>query len=251
MTREFEGKTIIVTGGSRGIGRAVSLRFAAEGARVAINYVSREEDARKTLEEIEAAGGTAVLAPGDVSRPDDARAIVATAREALGPIDLLAHSAGLGIAEPADDVTWESWKRSMEVNLDGTFNMIYAVKDEMVERKFGRIVAVSSSAALRARPALMAYAASKAAMVSLVRSAGVAWAEHNVRVNCVLPGLIETEMPQQSMTPEAYQNLIENTPMRRIGQPEEMASIIRFLLSEESSFMTGQPVAATGGRILL
>ena len=251
VSKDFEGKTAIVTGGSRGIGRATSLRLASEGARVAINYVSREEDAKQTLADIEDAGGTAVLVSGDVSQPESAQAIVAAAREAFGPIDFLAHCAGMAVVEPPDETRWDMWKRTMEVNVDGTFNMIFAVKDEMVERKFGRVVAVSSSAGLRSRPYLISYATSKAAMTALVRSCGEAWAEHNVRMNTLLPGLIETEMPRKSMTAETRQKMVDDTPMKRIGQPEEMASIIRFLLSEESSFMTGQAVAATGGRILL
>lgn len=247
----FEGRTAIVTGGSRGIGRAVALRLASEGARVAINYASREDDARATLAEIESSGGQGVLAPGDVSQPEEAAAIVAKAREAFGPVDLLAHCAGIVVVEPPDETSWKMWKRTMEVNLDGTFNMIFAVKDEMVERKFGRVVAVSSTAALRARPMLISYAASKAGMISLIKSCGEAWAEHNVRMNCLLPGLIETEMPRSAMSPESMDSMVEATPVKRIGQPEEMASIVRFLLSEESSFMTGQSVAASGGRILL
>ncbi|MCH2117163.1 MAG: SDR family oxidoreductase [Pirellulales bacterium] len=250
-SNEFKDKTALVTGGSRGIGRATTLRLAAEGARVAINFVSREQEARQTLDEVEQAGGTGVLVQGDVSQPESAAAMVAATREALGPIDFLAHCAGMAVVESADQTSWESWKRTMEVNLDGTFNMIFAVKDEMVERQFGRIVVVSSTAALRARPALIAYSASKAGMISLARSCGEAWAHHNVRVNCLLPGVTETEMPRKSMTPESLEAMIEATPMRRIGQPEEMASIIRFLLSEESSYMTGQSVAASGGRVLL
>ena len=248
---EFAGKTALITGGSRGIGRATTLRLASEGARVAINYMSREAEARETLAEVEQAGGPGTLVQGDVSRPEDAAAMVAATRKALGPIDFLAHSAGIAYAEPPDEASYENWKRTMEINLDGTFNMIYAVKDEMVERKFGRIAVVSSTAALRPRPGYIAYSASKAGVISLVRSCGEAWAPYNVRINCLLPGVTDTEMPRNALSHEQLQQLIDTTPMRRIGQPEEMASIMRFLLSEESSYMTGQSVAASGGRVLL
>lgn len=251
VSNEFSGKTALITGGSRGIGRAVALRLAAEGVRVGINYVSREEDARQTLADVESAGGSGVLAQGDVSQPDQAQAVVQVTRDALGPVDLLVQSAGMSVVEAPDETTWETWKRTMDVNLDGTFNMIFAVKDEMVKRQFGRIVAISSIAALRSRPSLMAYSASKAAVISLVRSCGEAWAHENIRVNCIAPGLTETEMPQASLTPESYQKMIDATPMRRIGQPAEIASVVRFLLSDESSFMTGQTVVASGGRVLL
>ena len=248
---EFTGKTALVTGGSRGIGRATALRLAAEGARVAINYASREQEARQTLDEIVAAGGEAVLAPGDVSQPQSAQSIVSTTRDALGPIDFLAHCAGISIAESTDETSWEVWKRSFEVNADGTYNMIFAVKDEMIKRQYGRIVAVSSVAALRARPRLVAYAASKAAVISLVHSCGEGWAHHNIRVNCLLPGLVDTEMSRAVTTPEQFQQIADETPMKRVATPDELASIVLFLLSDESSYMTGQSVAASGGRVML
>ena len=126
---EFSDKTVLVTGGSRGIGRAAGLRLAREGARIAINYVSNKGMAEETLQDIKSAGGTGVLCPGDVADPKAAASIVATARDALGPIDMLVHSAGIVKFEQADEVTWDSWKHTLNVNLDGTFNMIYAVKD--------------------------------------------------------------------------------------------------------------------------
>jgi 3-oxoacyl-[acyl-carrier protein] reductase len=247
----FQGKNALITGGSRGIGRAVSIRLASEGANVALNYISREESARDTLQQIESAGGRAILAPGDVADPEQVREMVHVTRAALGPIDILVHCAGVAFLEPADDVTWESWKRTMNINLDGTFNAVYAVKDEMIERRFGRIVVISSIAALRARPMLMPYSASKAAVISLVRSLGEAWAPQNIRINCLCPGLINTEMARGSLSTEDFQKMIDATPMGRVGEPEEMAAVVRFLVSEESSYMTGQSVAASGGRVLL
>ena len=177
--------------------------------------------------------------------------MVHVARTALGPIDILVHCAGVAFLEPADEVTWESWKRTMNVNLDGTFNVVYAVKDEMIERRFGRIVVISSIAALRARPMSMPYSASKTAVISLVRSLSEAWAPQNIRINCLCPGLINTEMARSSLSTEAFQQMIEATPMGRVGEPEEMAAVVRFLLSEESSYMTGQSIGASGGRVLL
>ncbi len=246
----FAGKTALVTGGTRGIGRAVSLRLAREGARVAANYFSREQQAAETVSEIESAGGTAMAVAGDVSKPNDAARIVAKTREAFGPIDILVHSGAISIVEPASDVTWETWKRTMDVNLDGVFNMVYAVKDEMIERKYGRIVTLSSIAALRERENQVHYSASKAAVIALTRCCAQAWAKHNIRINCICPGLIETEMAH-TLSPEAHQHIIANTPMGRYGQPDEIAALTRFLVSDESSFMTGQSVVASGGRVML
>ena len=246
----FQGQHVLITGGTRGIGRATALKLAGEGATVSLNFCARAEDADETLHSIRNSGGDACVIKGDVSKPETAAKIAAAAREAFGPIDHLVHSAGVSVIEPADDVTWETWKRTMDVNLDGTFNMIYAVKDEMLERQFGRIVTVSSIAGLRARKNQVHYSTSKAAVIALTRCCAEAWAGKNIRVNCVCPGLTETEMAY-TLSPEARDTLIENTPMRRIGKPEELAAVVRFLLTDESSFMTGQTIVASGGRVML
>ena len=246
----FADRTILITGGSRGIGRAASLRLADEGARVAVNYVSDETKAAKTVAEIKSAGGIAVAVQGNVAIPEEALRIVASTREMFGPIDMLVHSAGISIVEPATDITWKTWRKTMDVNLDGTFNMVYAIKDELIKREFGRIVLISSIAALRERENQMHYSASKAAVIAMTRCLAQAWAKHNIRINCICPGLIETEMAD-TLAPEIQAKIIEGTPMGRKGQPHEIAAVIRFLLSDESSFMTGQSVVASGGRVML
>jgi len=249
-TSDFSGRTVLNTGGTRGIGRAAAIRLAAEGARVAVNYVSNQAAADATVDEITRAGGTVVLAPGDVSVPEQARGIAAAARSALGPIDMLLHSAGISIVEPASQVTWETWRKTMSVNLDGTFNMVYAVREEMIERGFGRMVLISSIAALRERENQVHYSASKAAVIAMTRCCAQAWARHNIRINCICPGLIETDMAH-TLSPEIHEAIVRATPMGRKGEPHEIAAVARFLLSEESSFMTGQTVVASGGRVML
>ncbi len=249
-TPAFAGRHVLITGGSRGIGRATAQRLASEGARVSINYLSRPEPAHETLALIKKAGSQGIAISGDVALPDDARAIAAQARAAFGPIDILVHCAGYSVVEPADEVTWESWKRTMDVNLDGTFNMVYAVKDDMLAQKWGRIVTTSSVAALRPRKNQVHYAASKAAVIAMTRCMAEAWAPSNIRVNCVCPGLTETEM-SYALPPALRQSVIDQTPLGRVGEPEEIANVIRFLASEESSFMTGQTVVACGGRVMI
>ena len=246
----FADRTILITGGSRGIGKAASLRLAGEGARIAVNYVSNETKATETVAEIEAAGGVAVSVQGNVAVPDDAARIVEETRAAFGPVDMLVHSAGISIVEHATDVTWETWRQTMDVNLDGTFNMVYALKDEMIQREFGRVVLISSIAALRERENQVHYSASKAAVIAMTRCMAQGWALHNIRVNCICPGLIETEMAY-TLSPEAHEMIVNATPMGRKGEPHEIASVIRFLLSDESSFMTGQTIVASGGRVML
>jgi 3-oxoacyl-[acyl-carrier protein] reductase len=248
--KAFADRTILITGGSRGIGRAASLRLASEGARVAINYVANEAKAAETVAEIEAAGGVAVAIQGNVAIPAEAAEIAASTREAFGPIDMLVHSAGISIVEHATDVTWETWRKTMDVNLDGTFNMVYALKDEMIQREFGRVVLISSIAALRERENQVHYSASKAAVIAMTRCMAQGWAKHNIRINCICPGLIETEMAY-TLAPETRAEILKGTPMGRIGVPEDISNVIRFLLSDESSFMTGQTVVASGGRVML
>ncbi len=249
-TNEFSGKTVLVTGGSRGIGRATALRLGSEGARVGVNFVTRRDKADEVVREIAAAGGSAVAVQADVASAEDVRRMVEETRAAFGPIDMLVHSAGLSILEPAENVTWETWRQIMSVNLDGTFHVIYALKDEMIARKFGRIVLLSSIAALRERKNQVHYSAAKAGVIAMARCLAEAWAEHNIRINTICPGLIETEMGQL-ITGAAKQYVIDNTPMRRLGTPDEIASAIRFLLSDESSFMTGQSLVVSGGRVML
>ena len=250
MADEFAGKTILVTGGSRGIGRAAALRLASEGARVGVNYVTRRDKADEVVREIAAAGGAAVAVQGDVTSPEQVQSMVQETRAAFGPIDMLVHSAGLSILEKAEEVTFETWRQVMSVNLDGTFHVIHALQDEMIARKFGRIVLLSSIAALRERKNQVHYSAAKAGVIAMARCLAEAWAEHNIRINTICPGLIATDMGKL-MSPEATQYVIANTPMRRLGTPEEIAAAIRFLLSDESSFMTGQSLVVSGGRVML
>jgi 3-oxoacyl-[acyl-carrier protein] reductase len=250
MPSDFSGKHVLITGGTRGIGRATAIRFANEGAKVTVNYLSRTMDAEHALAAIKETGGDAIAIAGDVSTPEGANEIVTRARNAFGPIDILVHAAGFSAPCFASDVTWEQYRKTMRINCDGTFAMVMAVIAEMIERNFGRIVTVSSIAALRERENQVDYSASKAAVIAMTRCWAQAWAKHNVRVNCCCPGLTETEMAH-TLSPQVHKTIIDATPLGRIGRPDEIAAVIRFLASEESSFMTGQTVVASGGRVML
>lgn len=250
MSNVFANRIALVTGGSRGIGRATALRLAHEGADVAISYVSRVKEAEQVVADIAAMGRRAICVPCNVAKPPDVARLVSQTRDQLGPIDLLAHCGAISKICDHSSLSYERWLEMIDVNLNGAFLVVFAVKDEMIARQFGRIVLVSSVAALRPRKMQIHYSTSKAGVIAFVRSCAEAFAPHNVRVNCVAPGLIETEMAR-TLPDEAAQRLIADTPLGRIGQPEEMASVIRFLLSEESSFMTGETLAASGGRVTL
>jgi NAD(P)-dependent dehydrogenase (short-subunit alcohol dehydrogenase family) len=250
MPDAFANRLALVTGGSRGIGRSTAVRLASEGADVAISFASRSREAGDVVAEIEALGRKAMCLPCNVARPGDVAQLVSQVRARLGPIDLLAHCGAISNLCDHSSLTYERWLETIDVNLNGAFQVVFAVKDEMIARHFGRIVLVSSVAALRPRKMQIHYASSKAGVIALTRCCAEAFAPHNVRVNCVAPGLIETKMAHV-LPEETMKRIVADTPIGRIGRPEEIASVIRFLLSEESSFMTGETLSASGGRVTL
>jgi len=246
---ELKGKTALVTGGSRGIGRATCLALAREGVRVAVNYVSNAEAARETVADIERLGAEAMMVEADVSDPESVAAMVAAVESGLGPVDLLVTSAGIAAMEHHSEMTFENWRRMLSVNLDGTYLPVMAVKDGMLDRGYGRIVCIASIAGLRARGRMITYSTSKAGVIAFSRSCAEAFAP-TIRVNCVAPGLIETDMGA-SAGAETMQRMSDDAFLKRIGQPEEIAETALFLLSERSSFTTGQTLVADGGRVTL
>jgi 3-oxoacyl-[acyl-carrier protein] reductase len=250
MSLAFANRVALVTGGSRGIGRSTALRLAREGADVALSYASRAQDAERVVAEIEALGRKAICVRCNVARPEEVSHLVEETRARLGPIDLLAHCGAISNVSDHSALSYELWRETIDVNLNGAYLVVFAVKDEMIARGFGRIVLISSVAALRPRKMQIHYASSKAGVIALTRCCAEAFAPHNVRVNCVAPGLIETEMAHV-LSEDAMKRIVADTPVGRIGQPPEIASVVRFLLSEESSFMTGETLSASGGRVTL
>ena len=249
MNDGLAGRTALVTGGGRGIGRAICRRLATSGVRIAINYVNDAQAAEAVRQEIEQEGGAACTVQADVSRPEQMSAAIAATEAALGPIDLLVCNAGIARRDDPMNPSYEHWRQVMAVNLDGVFLPVMAVKDGMIARGDGRIVCVASIAGLRPRARNVAYATSKAAVIAFVRNiAGVIAPQ--VRINAVAPGLIDTEMIT-TMDPGLRQRLIDETPIRRLGRPEEIAEMAWFLLSDHSSFTTGQTVVASGGRVII
>jgi 3-oxoacyl-[acyl-carrier protein] reductase len=249
MTPIFTNRVALVTGGSRGIGRATALRLAGEGADVAISFASRTRDAEETVAAIRAFGRRALCVPCNVANSSDVRRLVDETRKQLGPIDLLAHCGAISNIKDHTELTEGAWREMIDVNLTGAYLVVFAVKDEMLRRGFGRIVTVSSIAALRPRKMQIHYASAKAGVIAMTRCCAEAFAPH-VRINCVAPGLIETEMAHV-LPNSTIERIKSETPLGRLGTPEEIASVIRFLLSEESSFMTGHTLAASGGRVTI
>ena len=245
--RIFEGRTAVVTGGARGIGQAICRMLAENGAGVAINYQRNEKAARETLALVEGVGGQAVIVQADVSRQEQVERMMSAVRTRLGGVDLLVNNAAIAENASHAKLDFAGWKRMFEVNVDGPFLTTWAVKDEMIERRYGRIVNLSSLAAVVLKKDMIHYATTKAAVISFTRHCAEAFAPFNVRVNCVAPGLTNTELAQSS-NPGLVEQIISATPMGRMAEPSEMASVVKFLLSEDSGFVTGQTVVACGGR---
>jgi 3-oxoacyl-[acyl-carrier protein] reductase len=248
--QEFQGRVALVTGGSRGIGRAIALQLAREGADVAISYGTRVEPARETIASIEALGRRAYGAPCNVADAEPVERLIAETRSKLGPIDLLVHCGAISNTCDHNELTFERWKETIDVNLHGAFRVVFAAKDEMIRRRYGRIVMLSSVAALRPRARQIHYSASKAGVIALTRCCAEAFAPHNVRMNAIAPGLIDTEMARV-LSPAQTDSIIAQTPLARLGTPEEIAEVACFLLSERSSFVVGQTITACGGRVMI
>lgn len=248
--QDFDQRVALVTGGSRGIGRAIALRLAREGSDVAISYASRREPAEKTAEEIRALGRKAFVLACNVGHHEEVLKLVEETRNEVGPIDFLAHCGAISNLADHNGLTHDLWAETIQVNLTGAYSAVFAVKDQMIERGFGRIVLISSIAALRPRKMQIHYASAKAGVIALTRCCAEAFAPYNIRINCIAPGLIETEMADV-LTPEMKKSVIEGTPMGRLGRPEEIANLAWFLLSEQSSFTTGQTMIASGGRVTI
>ena len=246
----FQGRVALVTGGSRGIGRATALKLASEGATVAVHYSRSAAKAEAVCEEISALGQKAIPVQADIADRAAVNSMVTAATEALGTIELLVNNAGDVGDMPFEELTPEHWDRIIDINLTGPFNVLWAVKPGMIAQQFGRIVNVSSIAALAVRPNQLPYAAAKAGVISLTKSCCGPLAQHNIRINSVAPGAIATDMLSE-VSPEMVAQLRDTTPLGRLGEPEEMANVIAFLLSEDSSYMTGATVIASGGRILI
>ena len=247
--KDFEGKVALITGASRGIGRAIAVNLAANGASIAINYNENEEAAIETKKLVDTNQVPSTILKANVADSDDVKKMINETEKILGPIDLLVTNAGIAETEEVADMSIETWKNIMAVNVDGTLFPILELIPGMIKRNFGRIVCISSIAGIGMRPQLVSYGTSKAAVMALVRNLAGAIAPQ-IRINSVAPGLIETDMIQ-IMSEEKRKNMIEDTPLKRIGKPEEIAETVAYLLSEKSSYTTGQTLVSDGGRIPL
>lgn len=243
---KLAGKKAIITGGDSGIGRAVAIAFAREGADVLISYLEEDEDAKETAKWVKEAGQKAILLPGDISEEAHCRKVVKRAVEEFGRIDILVNNAAFQMArESLEEIPSEEWDYTFRTNIYSMFYLCKAAKPHM--KPGSTIVNTTSINAYHPKPILVAYAATKGAIQNFTSSLGQLLADDGIRVNCVAPGPIWTPLIPSTMPEENVKTFGKNTPLKRAGQPAELAAVYVLLASEDSSYMTGSTVQVTGG----
>ena len=242
-------KTALVTGASRGIGRAAALALAKEGWRVVLNYFSSEGSAVAAVREILDAGGEAIAVQADVSDPGQVGILFAEAEKRFGPVELLVNNAGISQQKLLTDLSDEDWRRMMGVHLDGCFYCCRAALPAMIRKKAGKIINLSSIWGMVGGSCEVHYSAAKAGIIGLTKALAKEVGPSGIQVNCVAPGVIATEMNGQ-LSPEDLAALREETPLGRIGAPEDVAAAILFLASPAGDFITGQVISPNGGFVI-
>lgn len=243
-------KTVFITGASRGIGAATAIYFARNGYDVGINYLSNKERAENVAKEIRALGRKAEIYQGDVADFEQASSIISKCTDELGPISVVVNNAGIAQQKLFTDTTPDEWRRMFAVNVDGIYNVLHAVLPQMINRKSGSVVNVSSMWGVTGASCEVAYSASKSAVIGLTKALAAELAPSNIRINCVAPGLIDTDM-NKNLSAEDLQGVINEIPLGKIGTAEEVAKAIFFLADDEfSPFTTGEILNVNGGMVI-
>ncbi|HXM88542.1 MAG TPA: glucose 1-dehydrogenase [Candidatus Acidoferrales bacterium] len=243
---DLSGEVAVVTGGNGGIGRGIALGFAEAGAAVAI-LARNDEKNRAVVDELAKAGVPAIAVSLDVTRRDQLAPAMEEVERKLGPISILVNNAGIAIMRSALKFSAEDWDRVIETNLNSCFFLSQIAARSMVTRKHGKIINIASEYSLFGSPAVIPYAASKGALVQTTKSMAIELAPHNVQVNALVPGWIETDMTAPAQSGPMFDEIIMRTPAGRFGKPEEMAGAAIFLASPASDFVTGSTVYVDGG----
>ena len=245
----LEGKTALVTGASRGIGRAIAETLAAQGAKVAINYAGNVKAAEEAKAAIEAAGGEAILVKADVSDPAAVQEMISTVTEAFGQIDILVNNAGItrdGLLMRMKD---EAWDAVISTNLKGVYNCTKAVTKLMMKKRYGRIVNMTSVVGITGNAGQTNYSAAKAGVIGFSKSAAKELSSRGITVNMVAPGFIDTDMT--AVLPEKVkEEMAAGIPLGRIGKAQDVANAVLFLVSDQASYITGQVVNVDGGMVM-
>jgi 3-oxoacyl-[acyl-carrier protein] reductase len=243
---ELGGRVALVTGASRGIGRAIAVELASGGAAVGVNYRADADAAAEVVAEIEAAGGRATALQADVSDADAARELIGACEEALGDLAVLVCNAGVTRDGLIARLTPEDWTTVIDTNLSGSFFLCQAASRRMIRRRQGSIVLMSSVVGVHGNPGQTNYAASKAGLIGLAKSLARELGGRSIRVNVVAPGYIATELTGV-LSEELRQGILDSTPLKRLGEPGDVARAVRFLSSDAASFVTGAVLGVDGG----
>ena len=241
----LNGRVAVVTGGSRGIGKAIALKLANNGARVAI-YATRESEAvNQTLSELKATGSEAMFVPCDVSNFEQVKASIDSVIEQFGKIDILVNNAGITKDKLLMQMSEEDFDDVISVNLKGTYNTVKACIRPFIRNKYGKIINISSVVGLMGNPGQVNYAASKAGIVGLTKSLAKEYAAKGITCNAIAPGFIATDMTEDLL--DKQEGLINMIPMKKVGNPEDIANLALFLASDMSSYITGEVIKVDGG----
>jgi 3-oxoacyl-[acyl-carrier protein] reductase len=248
---DLSGKTVLVTGGARGIGRACCTLFAQAGARVAVNFRVETPAANLVVEEIERAGGEAFCLSADVSRRDEAEMLVNETVARFGSLDVLVNNAGIWKGSAVEEISDGEWSEMLATNLTGAFHCTREAVPHMKEAGYGRIVNVSSTAGQRGEAFHSAYAATKGALISFTKSLAVELAPHGITVNCVAPGWTVTDATSETLLGPEGEKIRAGIPLGRAARPEEIAGCVLFLASDLASFVNGEVLNVNGGAVLV
>lgn len=243
---ELSNKVSLVTGASRGLGRAIALKLSNMGVKIAVNYLSREAEAMDVVSSIVSQGGEAMLAPADVRDSDLAKAMVRQITDKWGKIDILVNNAGIAVDSLLPRMSDEAWDSVIDTNLRGAYLCTKFALRSMMNQGWGRIINIASVAGLTGNVGQSNYAASKGGLIALTKSMARELGSRNITVNAIAPGFITTEMTDK-LSSEWKESILSQVPLQRLGTPEDVAEIVAFLASDRASYITGQVINVDGG----
>jgi 3-oxoacyl-[acyl-carrier protein] reductase len=247
---DLSGKSAVVTGGSRGIGKSIALRLARQGADICFSYRGNAAAAQETVAEIEALGRMSRSVQADVTKPEAAESLVKTALEAFGKVDILVNNAGVTRDDLIMRMSVDAWRDVLETNLFGAFYTLKAVTRPMLRAKGGRIINITSVSGQAGQMGQANYSSAKAGLIGLTKAAARELASRGITVNAVAPGFVLTELTQ-NLSDDLKAQINERTPLGRFGTTEEVAYAVAFLASDEAAYITGQVLAVDGGLVMM